>query len=231
MSTVFITGANRGIGLGWVRYYLHEGARVIAGCRDLAAAKELNELNRLFPDRLELVQLDVTNQAQIQLVANQLDGRVIDILINNAGIYPNAHENLAIEDVNPADVLNAFAVNVVGPFSLTRALKKMLSAAQRPVVVNMASQMGSIDATRNARGYAYRISKSALNMFTRCFAHEAPNIITIALRPGWVKTAMGGEQATLEIGDSVSAMANVITALTSDHNGKLLDYFGAEQAP
>lgn len=228
MKTIFITGANRGIGLGFVRYYLDQGNFVIASCRKPQTANELNKLKKKFDTHLTIEQLDVTQEEQLNIIQEKYSNCPVDILINNAGIYPASHLDLPLEKLSSAEILLAFQVNALGSFSVTKSLKNSLLNGNKPIVINLSSQMGSITQTTNYRGYAYRISKSALNMFTKCFASEIKSIITIAIRPGWVKTDMGGNGATLEIHDSVQAMAQFISQLNHSHSGKFFDYLGQE---
>lgn len=224
-KTILITGSNRGIGLGFAKYYVKKDYKVIATCRNPSGAKELKNLAKQY-DNLYIEQLDVTNEEHHKNLYNKYKNSSIDILINNAGVYPEHHEKISISKTGPSWIEQAFKVNCLGAFYLLHYFKEGLQKSLNPKVINMASQAGSIEQTKAGFGYSYRISKAALNMLTKTFASECPEIITISLRPGWVKTQMGGEKATLEIDDSISNMVVLIDKLQSEDSGKFLDAMG-----
>ncbi|AJI52330.1 SDR family oxidoreductase [Francisella philomiragia] len=224
-KTIIITGANRGIGLGFVKYYLAKNFNVIATCRDPAKANDLKELSKKYQN-LIIEKLDVSSPANQEQLLQKYKSIVIDILINNAGIYPEDHKKISISNTDPNWINNAFQTNCLGAFYLIHNFKDNLLKSDNPIVINMASQAGSISQTKAGFGYSYRISKAALNMLTKTFAAECPEIITISLRPGWVKTKMGGDNATIEISDSIQAMTNLIENLRHTDSGKFLDAQG-----
>ena len=112
---------------------------------------------------------------------------------------------------------------------VTRALIPNLRAA-RGKVINMTSRTGSIGDNGSGRGYAYRMSKAALNMATRNIAHEVKGFggIAVALHPGWVKTAMGGDGAPEEIADAVARIVASIDRFTAEHSGRFWHAKGEE---
>ncbi|MBK2357753.1 SDR family oxidoreductase [Francisella hispaniensis] len=221
-KTIIITGANRGIGFGFVKHYLAKNFNVIATCRDPAKANDLKELSKKYQN-LIIEKLDVSSPTDQEQLLQKYKSIVIDILINNAGVYPEDHKKISISNTDPCWINNAFQTNCLGAFYLIHNFKDNLLKSDNPIVINMGSQAGSISQTQAGFGYAYRISKAALNMLTKTFAAECPQIITISLRPGWVKTAMGGDNATLEISDSIQAMTNLIENLSHKDSGKFLD--------
>jgi NAD(P)-dependent dehydrogenase (short-subunit alcohol dehydrogenase family) len=113
--------------------------------------------------------------------------------------------------------------------TLPRALIPNLRAA-RGKVINMTSRMGSIGDNGSGRGYAYRMSKAALNMATRNIAHEVKGFggIAVALHPGWVKTAMGGDGAPEEIPDAVARLVSSIDRFNAEHSGRFWHAKGEE---
>ncbi|WP_150466414.1 SDR family oxidoreductase [Francisella sp. SYW-9] len=227
-KTVLVTGASRGIGLGFVEYYLENGFYVIATCRNPAKANNLNKLSEKYK-KLCIEKLDVTNSKEQQQLFQKYKDNPLDILINNAGIYPEHHKRISISNTDPSWINDAFQTNCLGAFYLIHNFKDNLLKSENPVVINMASQAGSIEQTKAGFGYSYRISKAALNMLTKTFASECPEIITISLRPGWVKTFMGGENASLEIEDSITAMTKLISSLKPKDSGKFLDAQGRQE--
>ena len=220
--TVLITGANRGLGLEFARQYAADGWTVIGTARRPAQADDLAALD------VEVRQLDVADRDSIAAFAASLDGRSIDLLINNAGIFPRANE---IETVDADDYLRTLTVNTLGPVLITQAVMPNLREGELKQVVNITSSLASIG--ENSGGYyGYRESKAALNMFTSSLAAElGPDGFTcLALHPGWVRTDMGGANATLSPEESVSSMRAVLDGLTPEHNGRYLSYDGAEVA-
>jgi len=221
MPTVFITGANRGIGLEFARQYAAEGWRVIATARDPAGAGEL-----------ESVEADVTVRP-LDLDADffeiEWNGVVgsepIDVFINNAGqMGPQRIDT--IDDA--AEWVNLFAVNSVAPVVLAKAALPLVAAA-RGKLIAITSKMGSI-ADNGSGGYiAYRSSKAALNAAWRSLAIDVkPQGVTAAvLHPGWVQTRMGGSQAPLTPEQSVSGMRRVIAGLTPEQSGGFYNYDGS----
>lgn len=215
---VLITGANRGLGLEFARQYAAAGWTVVGTARRPAQADDLNALD------VETLALDVTDRDSIAALAAALEGRAIDMLINNAGIFPRVNE---IERVDADDYARTLMVNTLGPVLVTQALMPNLRKGELKRIVNITSQLGSID--MNSGGfYGYRESKSALNMFTKTLAAELgpDGFICLAIHPGWVRTDMGGASATLSPQESVSAMREVIDNVTADDNGAYRGYNG-----
>lgn len=225
-QTIFITGANRGIGLGFVKEYLKNGDKVIATCRHPEAALELNVLLIYYSNQLIIERLDVTNANDFDRLATKYHNSCLDILINNAGIYPENHERFGIKETDATLVLQAFEVNTLGTYHAIQKLYPLLLKSHHPRIINLSSKMGALTSA-SSFGYAYRMSKVAVNMLTKCFAVENSKIITISLRPGWVKTDMGGAHANLEIQESVTQMIKLISTLSINDSGKFLDYEGS----
>jgi len=215
---VLITGANRGLGLEFARQYAANGWTVIGTARRPAQADDLKALD------VEVLELDVTDRNSIAALALVLEGRAVDMLINNAGIFPRVSE---IDRVDADDYAQTLMVNTLGPMLVTQALMPNLRKGELKRIVNITSQLGSIE--MNSGGfYGYRESKSALNMFTKTLAAELgpDGFICLAIHPGWVRTDMGGSSASLSSEESVSAMRAVIGSVTSDDNGTYRGYNG-----
>jgi NAD(P)-dependent dehydrogenase (short-subunit alcohol dehydrogenase family) len=216
--TVLITGANRGLGLEFARQYQEAGWTVIGTARSPDRADDLKALG------VEVVQLDVVDRDSIAALAAELDGRGIDMLINNAGIFPRVSE---IEAVSADDYARTLMVNTLGPMLVTQALMPNLRGGELKRIVNITSQLASIE--NNSGGYyGYRESKAALNMFTRSLALELgpEGFICLAIHPGWVRTDMGGPQANLSAEESITAMRKTIDNMTPEYNGVYRGYTG-----
>lgn len=215
MAQYLITGANRGLGLEFVRQLLGRGDRVIAACRHSARASELNQLSGEYPGRVKVLPLDIAEPRSIVELAREV-GMLeleIDVLINNAGVLTSGE---VFGEVEAKALGQAFATNAQGPFLLTQALASRL--AQRAKVIAISSGLGSIERTGRFGTPSYNISKTALNMAVRLLGHALADreIAVLALSPGWVKTDMGGENADLDVSQSVANMLKVIDALVFD---------------
>ena len=218
-STVLITGANRGIGLAYAQAFAERGYSVIGTARDPAGADELRQIGA----RVE--ELDVADPASVAALAERLDGVAIDILINNAGMFDRA--DVRLEKVDFATLERTFQVNAFGPLRVAQALMSNLRMGKSKRIVNMSSQMGSIE-NSNGRWYAYRGSKTALNQFTKSLSAELAleGFVCVVLHPGWVRTDMGGENATYTTEQSVNGLIKVIEALKPEDNGRFFDFQG-----
>ena len=218
-ATVLITGANRGIGLEYARQFAAKGYTVIGTVRDPADAKELSAV----ADRVE--QLDVADAASVAALAQRLQGVPIDILVNNAGMFDR--RDLTVDKVDFTVMEQTLAVNTLGPLRVTQALMPNLRAGKRRTIVNMSSELGSIERS-SGRWYAYRTSKAALNQITRTMSAElAPEgFICVVLHPGWVRTDMGGAAATYSPQESVAGLVAVIEKLAPADNGRFYDFRG-----
>jgi len=221
-ATILITGANRGIGLGFAQAYLQRGDRVIATCRKPKLATELQSLGEKYPTRLHIEQLDVTQPEDFARLKLKYSAYPIDVLINNAGIFPEEHDRKGVAHTNYQRLMAAFATNAAGPLLAIQTFEPNLLQSSVPKIINMASQLGSLEHA-NGFAYSYRMSKVALNMLTRSFAAENDRIITVSLRPGWVQTPMGGGQAQISVADSVEKMITIIDNLTREDSGTFLD--------
>ncbi len=211
---VLITGANRGIGLEFVRQLLARGDRVIAGCRNPGRALKLTELAGAYPGRLHVLPLDLDKERSIAGFARETGmlGESLDVLINCAGVLISGERFGELVAKTFDETLHT---NVVGPLLLTQALAPLLARSARARVVNVSSDLGSLADTVHFYTPSYAVSKAALNMVTRLTAAElAPRgIVVVSLHPGWVRTDMGGASAPLMPTESVSGLLRVIDAL------------------
>ena len=222
-NQVLITGANRGIGLELARQYAEAGWKVIACCRDLKQAADLQELADTYPD-IKAYPLDVADFAAIEALAENLKGVKIDVLINNAGVYPHSDLNHA----DPEQWLHAFKVNSMAPFKMAAAFTPHIAASRLKKLVTLSSKMGSLDDNTSGGSYIYRTSKVAANMVMKSLAIDlqAFGISVAVLHPGWVQTEMGGPGALIDTRASVSGLRKVIEHLNLDNTGRFIAYDG-----
>ena len=223
-----VTGANRGLGLEFVRQLLARGDRVIATARHPGKATALNALAGDHPGRLHVLPLDVADPRAIAELVRELallddDGARIDLLVNGAGVLHSGERFGSVSAVNLDD---SFRTNAMGPFLLTQALAPRLADGAR--VANITSQLGSIANTTRFGTPSYDISKAAQNMATALLAAalRERGILVVALHPGWVQTDMGGAGATVTPQDSVAGLLRVIDRLKAADSGRFLDWRG-----
>lgn len=242
-GSVLITGASRGLGLQMVKQLLATPERpqkIIATVRNPAAAEELQNLAKAHPD-VHIVTLDISNETSVNAASQAVEAIVgangLNCLINNAAIGLSSDLDSVTRDV----MMKTYESNTVSPLFVTKALLPLLRRAaaegsgmsiQRAAVVNVSSLLGSVQLNwgegASFKSYAYRASKSALNMVTRCLAAdlEADGILCVALHPGWVRTDMGGPMAPLSPEESISSVLSVIAGLKEEHHGGYVDYTG-----
>jgi len=217
-SDVLITGANRGIGLELATQLARRGDRVIATCRQPAAAEELAALD------LRVEPLDVGDPASVAELAARIDGKV-DVLINNAGIGVRGG---ALGELDYERFERFFAINTLGMLRVTEALLPQLRRGERRVIANMTSRMGSIADNTSGGAYEYRATKAGMNMVNRSLSVDLQpeGFICLVLHPGWVQTAMGGASAPLPVADSAAGLLRIIDAADAEYNGGFYDYSG-----
>lgn len=223
MERIFITGANRGIGLAIVQAYLERGdVQIFAACRHPERAP-------IEHSNLRWISLDVTEQVWIERAFAEVQKYTdaLDIVINNAGIDPDGQSFAAIT----AEVmLQVYAVNTVAPLMISKAFFPLLKQGNNPRLVQISTEMASLQDRTYGGSYAYCSSKAALNMFMRGLAADLgkQGIINIALDPGWVRTDMGGTSASLDPAESAEGIIRVISNLKKSDNGRYLAYDGSE---
>ena len=213
-GTVLVTGANRGIGLEFVRQYAERGWAVIATARQPAEARELAALAEKHP-------------------TVRIESQPIDILINNAGVLGELPKQ-SIGGLDRSEFEYVMAVNAFGAVKLAELLKPNLLAGRQKKVFALTSGLGSSELTARRGGfYAYRMSKAALNIGYRALAADwrGEGIMVGLIAPGMVETKLlrqsnfPGQGISAEV--SVTGMLKVIDAMTLDSNGKAINYDGS----
>jgi NAD(P)-dependent dehydrogenase (short-subunit alcohol dehydrogenase family) len=227
MTTVLITGANRGIGLEFARQYAAEGADVIACCRAPDKAEALSALAKTA--KLKVMALDVTSPKSVAALKTALAGRPIDIVINNAGVGGPRNEAKGTIDFDAW--VETLKTNSVAPMLVSLALHDNLKAGKLKKLITITSMMGSI-ANHGGGAYAYRASKAAVNSVMHGLSKDwAKDGIAVGIyHPGWVKTDMGGASAPVTPEESVKGLRAQIARLSASNSGAYLDYTGKEIA-
>jgi len=230
--TVMITGANRGIGLEFVKQYAERDWNIIATARKPEQAEDLQAL-AAGDDNIVIEQLDVTDFERIDELAAKYQDVKLDILLSNAGITPKY--KTAFSRANKVDYDMArlsYEVNALAPLRLSTAFMPHLSAAGDGKFVVVSSKGGSFDAgPKMPMMYSYRASKAALNMLMFTLAFETPKkgVTVVLLSPGQVHTIDGPQRkGTIMPEESVSKMLTVLDGVTPENNGQFLNYENGE---
>ena len=222
MKQLLVTGANRGIGLEFTQQYLANGWHVYATYRQQPGTA----LAALACDQLTMLPLDVTEDASILGLKEQLSGIELDLIINNAGLFGPRDQSLGtVSRQQWLDVLN---VNSVAPLMLAQALHSNLATKKGTFAV-ISSRMGSIDDNDGGSLYLYRSSKTAVNQVVKSLSidMQAQGIKVIALHPGWVRTDMGGPNGSIDTQTSVSGIRQVLEHIRPADSGRFINYNGA----
>ncbi|MBT8445342.1 MAG: SDR family oxidoreductase [Gammaproteobacteria bacterium] len=230
MPLAMITGANRGLGYEYTRQLLERGWDVIA-CARRTPSSEFDALAAEFGERLRVSELDVTNHAAIDALAEQLQGEPIDLLINNAGTTgpkgtPECMEYQGLANMDYAIWRDIFEVNVLGLFKVATAFKPNLAASDRGLLVNLSSDLGSCAQNTQGNMHSYRASKAAVNILNKGMSIEWPDVICIAMAPGWCRTELGGEAAEIAPDESVAAQLDTFDKLAAGDSGRFINRFG-----
>jgi NAD(P)-dependent dehydrogenase (short-subunit alcohol dehydrogenase family) len=239
-ETVFITGADKGLGFALATRFLSAGFRVFAGAHlpdgnpstlPVVAGQALPRLREQFPQTLTVIPLDVSRMASIRAavkrVARQVSG--LDVLINNAGVHLEK-ENASLEQLDFADqhLEKTMAINTFGPLRMTQQFLPLLTQGKRKLIINISSEAGSIVDCSRVMEFAYCMSKSALNMQSKLLQNVLgpQGIKVLAVHPGWIRTDMGGPQAAISADQSAEGIFQLAIRAWSPDDPIYLDYEG-----
>ncbi|UGB28873.1 SDR family oxidoreductase [Metabacillus sp. B2-18] len=226
---LFITGANRGLGLALTTEAVKRGHTVFAGVRNPQKQSDaINHLCSIFPNKVQLLQLDVADESTCQEAAEKLRAENIslNVIINNAGILDERSKT--IKEIDIEKVEQTFNINLFGPMRVVKHFLPLLYKGSDSTVINISSEAGSF---QNAYGgdYPYALSKSALNMFSeqlRKYLKE-DEVSVYAVHPGWIKTDMGGEKAPGSPEESAHGIMDIIERKTKiNHNSSFINFKG-----
>lgn len=227
MKTVLITGANRGIGLGLVKAYTHVGWRVIACCRDPKSLDGFRGSRDGVGEHVLVRQMDVVQRSSIQRVVENLRSQQIglDLVVANAGVFN--HQEMA--DWTEANFMDTYSVNTVGTAMLAREVESIVTPGGLFCAISSAMGSLALEVGFEGDGDAYAMSKAALNMLCVRLAKkwESKKIRAIAISPGWVRTDMGGSDATISVEESVQKLVKTFAAVTGEQSGLFLNNDGA----
>ena len=219
-KSIFITGANRGIGFELVKESLNKDALVFGTFRNKLKSKELYSIKS---HNFNSFQMNVIDEASIKEVSNKLS-KPIDFLVCNAGIN-NGFGNFFDEDHSHEKMLEVLNVNVLGCILTIRNLRKKLNGNARIILIS--STLG-IQQHTGATATIYRASKAAVNNVMVSVSEElkSDNITVVSFHPGWVRTDMGGVNATLSAKESAKVLIKSFENLSFKDTGKFFNYDG-----
>ncbi len=217
MATIVITGANRGIGLALTQQLSERGDTVLATCR--TKSKELDASGAQI-----IEDVDVRENDSVERLAKALDGRKIDILINNAGVLTRE----GLDDIDWDAMRFQFEINALGPIRVTKALLPNMSGGAKVAIIS--SRMGSVGDNQAGGSYGYRMSKAAVNMAGSNLAIDLKGrgIAVILLHPGFVATDINDHAGPVNTGDSAHGLIARIDALTLETTGTFRNFEGDE---
>ena len=226
MPTVFITGANRGLGFEFAKQYAADGWRVIAACRDPAKAEALSAVE----GDVQVETMDVDDDASVASLSDKLKDEAIDLLINNAGIYGPKH--LSAEDMDYEAWGRVLRTNTMSPFRVTMAFLQQVRNSDQKIIATLSSKMGSLNENQDGGEYIYRSSKAALNAALKGLSYDLADagIRIVLMHPGWASTDMGGPSAPLLPADGVAGLRKVLAGIKDGETGVFYDYNGGELA-
>ncbi|MDH3619619.1 MAG: SDR family oxidoreductase [Gammaproteobacteria bacterium] len=230
MPVLIITGANRGLGLEFVRQYAEDGWDIVTINR--RSSEALDALAEQYPVRI--IDADLTDDASLKYAVQQIDYDAVDLLINNAGMMGDgsfAESGLSYKSFGTFDRdewLRVFDINVCTPMAITELLADKLAAAENSIAITLSSMLGSNELNTMGNSYAYRASKAAVNSIMKSMGVNLRDrgITCIALHPGWVRTDLGGPDAQLDPVESITAARETISRLTIADAGRFLAWNG-----
>jgi NAD(P)-dependent dehydrogenase (short-subunit alcohol dehydrogenase family) len=211
-----ILGASRGIGLEFVRQYMGVGAQVTATARNDEGLQKITALGA------KALKLDVANPQSVSGLAWMLNGEKFDVAIYVAGVYTQSG---ATTPPTREEFDQTMHTNVLGAMQTIPQVAPMVEEAKGKFIF-ITSGMGSIGEAESSFGWTYRVSKAALNMAVIAAQNDYPKALLLPMCPGWVRTDMGGPNASISVEESVTAMRITIAGLSAKDKGKYFHHDG-----
>ncbi len=203
MKTILITGVNRGIGNAIAQEFLNNNWHVIGTVQD--GNKEIN-LDSF--ENFQKETLDVSDFQSMDRLVEKIFNQSIDVLLNNAGVIDASSLNESIYD-NEHSLMNVYLVNTISPYIFAEKLSPQILRGSDKLVVSVSSLLSKIEHML-PQHWVYGSSKTSLNYAMKAFARNYPKIKVALVRPGWVRTDMGGENAPLGMKEAAQIIYNNI---------------------
>jgi NAD(P)-dependent dehydrogenase (short-subunit alcohol dehydrogenase family) len=223
-----VTGAGRGIGYAIATLFTREGAQCVLVVRDRAAGEAAAAAIGAFGLKPAVSVADVTDRGEIASLTMEVSERFprIDVLVNNAGILLDEDRATAVSRMDQDVLEKTIATNLYGAVYMSEAFIPMMARGGR--IINVSSTMGQL--TGGSEGYApaYCISKTALNAYTQALAADVASrgIMVDCFHPGWAKTAMGGQNASVDPMDAAKIALFLATRPRTEKTGLFWDHTG-----
>ena|SRR5437879_536295 len=221
MKTVLVTGANKGIGREVAQQLAAKGFHVFVGARNAKAGRKAAE-EIAKQGKATFLEIDVADNGSVSTAAREfsdIEDR-LDVLVNNAGIIVDGDD--AILETSDDLVRKTLETNTLGPLRVTRAFVLLLRKSKAPRVINVSSGGGQMTGGADGGAPAYCISKTALNGVTVQLAAALPKIAVNSVCPGWVRTDMGGGNATRSVEEGADTIVWLASEAPQDLTGKFL---------
>ena len=222
MKTALITGANKGIGHEVARQLAAKGFHVFGRCTECKAGRKAAEEIAKKCGKATFLEIDVADNDSVAAAAREfsnIEDR-LDVLVNNAGIIVDGDD--AILEISNDLFRKTLETNTLGPLRVTRAFARLLRKSKAPRVVNVSSSGGQLTGGADGWAPAYCISKTALNGVTVQLAAAMPKFAVNSVCPGWVRTEMGGENASRSVEEGADTIVWLAGEAPQDLTGKFL---------
>ena len=222
MKTTLITGANKGIGHEVARQLAASGFHVFIGARNAKAGRKAAEEITKKSGEATFLEIDVADNDNVTNAAREFSSSEdhLDVLVNNAGIIVDGDE--AILEISDELIRKTLETNTLGVLRVTRAFVPLLRKSKAPRVINVSSGSGQLTDGADGWAPAYSISKTALNGVTSQLAAGLPKFAVNAVCPGWVRTDMGGENASRSVEEGADTIVWLATEAPQELTGKFV---------
>jgi len=222
MKTALVTGANKGIGREVARQLAGKRFHVFVGARNRAAGCKTTDEIAKKGGNVTFLEIDIADNAIVTAAAREFSKVVdqLDVLVNNAGIMVDGDD--AILEVSDDIFRKTIETNVLGALRVTRAFAPLLAKSKAPRVINVSSGGGQLTGGADGWSPAYCISKTALNGVTSQLAAALPKFAVNSVCPGWVRTDMGGSNATRSVEEGADTIVWLAIDAPQEVTGKFL---------
>jgi NAD(P)-dependent dehydrogenase (short-subunit alcohol dehydrogenase family) len=222
MKTALITGANKGIGREVAHQLAAKGFHVLVGARNTKTGRKVTDEIVKQGGKATFLEIDVSDNDSVTAATHEFSKIAdrLDVLVNNAGIAVDRDD--AILEISDDLVRNTLETNTLGPLRVTRAFAPLLRKSQAPRVINVSSGSGQLTDGADGWAPAYSISKTALNGVTSQLAAALPKFAVNSVCPGWVRTDMGGENASRSVEEGADTIVWLATEAPQNLTGKFL---------
>ena len=222
MKTALITGANKGIGYEVARQLAVKGFHVFIGARNRDAGRKAVDQITKKGGKATFLEIDVADNASVTAAVREFAKAAdqLDVLVNNAGIMVDGDD--AILEVSDELVRKTLETNTLGALRVTRAFASLLAKSRAPRVINVSSGGGQLTGGADGWAPAYCISKTALNGVTSQLATALPKFAINSVCPGWVRTDMGGRNATRSVEEGADTIVWLAVDAPQNLTGKFL---------